>query len=132
MSYVSFRPAIVRQGIVYELPRPILSLRIQDAFDFTKWKVPLSAGDLIVGHTPSGVDISVEGQIASQAGQIRFSEDQMFDTLETMRAVLQSVTPDDSYRFFLYFDQATATYRSFRGCSTVRFEYDLSRKQLFS
>ena len=127
-----FRPSIVRSGSSYELPRPVTSLRIQDGFDFARWKVPLVAGDLLIGHTASGVDIAIEGQIASQAGQLQLTEDQMFQTLEGLRAAVQSATPDDRYRLFLYLDPATATYRSFRDCATVRFEYDLSQKHLFT
>ncbi len=127
-----FRPSIVRSGSVYELPRPITTLRVQDAFDFAKWKVPLVTGDLVVGHTASGVDIAIEGQIASRAGQLQVTEEQMFLTLEGLRQAVQSSTTDDRYRFFLYFDPATNTYRSFRDCATVRFEYDLSQKQLFT
>ncbi|RLS52603.1 MAG: hypothetical protein DWH91_16270 [Planctomycetota bacterium] len=127
-----FRPSIVRSGTVYELPRPITSLRVQDAFDFAKWKVPLVTGDLMVGHTASGVDIALEGQIASQAGQLRLTEEQMFLTLEQLRQTVQSTTPEDRYRLFLYYDPASATYRSFAECATVRFEYDLTHKSLFT
>ena len=127
-----FRPSIVRSGSVYELPRPITSLRVQDAFDFAKWKVPLVSGDLVAGHTSSGVDIALEGQIASQAGQLQLTEEQMFLTLEGLRQAVQSATPEDRFRFFLYFDPVTGTYRSFRDCVTARFEYDLSQKQLFT
>lgn len=127
-----FRPSIVRASSLYELPRPITSLRVQDAFDFSKWKVPLVAGDLLIGHTASGVDIAIEGQIASQAGQLQLTEAQMFQTLEGLRTAVQSTQPDDRYRLFLYLDSATATYRSFRNCATVRFEYDLSQKHLFT
>lgn len=127
-----FRPSIIRPNSIYELPRPVTSLRVQDAFDFAKWKVPLVAGDMLIGHTASGVDISLEGQIASLAGQLQLTEEQMFLTLEGLRTAVQSATPDDRYRLFLYFDPASATYRSFRDCATVRFEYDLSRKFLFT
>lgn len=127
-----FRPSIVRPDSTYELPRPIVSLRVLDAFDFAQWKVPLVAGDLVIGHTPSGVDISIEGQIASQAGQFRLSEEQMFVTLEELRTAVRSASPDETYRFFMYFDPVTSTYRSFRGCTTVRFEYDLTQKWLFT
>ena len=56
----------------------------------------------------------------------------MFLTLEALRQAVHSSSSVDRYRLFLYFDPATATYRSFRDCATVRFEYDLSRKQLFT
>ena len=128
----SFRPSIVRPNSVFELPQPVTSVRVQDAFDFAKLKAPLSTGDMLVGHTSSGVDISLEGQIASHAGNLRLSEEQMFLTLEALRQAIQSSSPDDRFRLFLYFDPATATYRSFRECATVRFEYDLSRKHLFT
>ena len=128
----SFRPAIVRPSSVFELPQPVTSVRVQDSFDFAKLKAPQITGDMLVGHTVGGVDIAIEGQIASHAGQLRISEEQMFLTLEALRQAVHSSTPTDRYRLFLYFDPATSTYRSFRECATVRFEYDLSRKQLFT
>ena len=128
----SFRPCIVRPSLVFELPQPLTSVRVQDSFDFAKFKAPQVTGDLLVGHTSGGVDISLEGQIGSHAGSLRLSEEQMFLTLESLRQAVHSAAPDDRYRLFLYFDPATATYRSFRNCATVRFEYDLSRKQLFT
>jgi hypothetical protein len=128
----SFRPSIVRTTSQFELPQPVTSVRVQDSFDFAKLKAPHISGDLLVGHSSSGVDISIEGQIGSQAGNLRLTEEQMFLTLESLRQAVHSSDPDDRYRLFLYFDPATATYRSFRDCLTVRFEYDLSRKQLFT
>ena len=128
----SFRPSIVRPSSVFELPQPVTSVRVQDSFDFAKLKVPLISGDMLVGHASGGVDIAIEGQIGSHAGTLRLTEEQMFLTLESLREAVHSSTPEDRYRLFLYFDPATATYRSFRECATVRFEYDLSRKQLFT
>jgi hypothetical protein len=128
----SFRPSIVRPTSVFELPQPVTSVRVQDSFDFAKLKAPQVTGDLLVGHSSSGVDIAIEGQIGSHAGDLRLTEEQMFLTLETLRQAIHSTSPEDRYRLFLYFDPATATYRSFRDCATVRFEYDLSRKQLFT
>jgi len=128
----SFRPAIVRTNSAFELPQPVTSVRVQDSFDFAKLKAPQVLGDMLVGHTVGGVDIAIEGQIASHAGHLRFTEEQMFLTLEALRQAVHSSSLIDRYRLFLYFDPATATYRSFRECATVRFEYDLSRKQLFT
>ncbi len=128
----SFRPSLVRPHSLFELPRPVTSVRIQDSFDFAKLKAPQITGDMLVGHTSGGVDIALEGQIASHAGDLRLTEEQMFLTLEALRQAVHSLTPDDRYRLFLYFDPATSTYRSFRDCATVRFEYDLSRKHLFT
>ena len=127
-----FRPSIVRDSVVYELPRPVISLRIQDSFDYSKLKAPRIAGDILVGHTSSGVDIVIEGQIGSHEGTPQLSEEQMFLTLESLRQSVHSVTPEDRYRLFLYFDPETATYRSFRECATARFEYDLSKPRLFT
>lgn len=128
----SFRPSLVRPDAVFELPQPVTSVRVQDAFDFAKLKSPLVSGDMLVGHSSSGVDIAIEGQIGSHAGDLRLSEEQMFLTLEALRQAVHSASSEDRYRLFLYFDPSTATYRSFRDCATVRFEYDLSRKQLFT
>lgn len=127
-----FRPSISRTNSLYELPGPILSLRIQDAFDFAKWKAPHVRGDFVAGHTPSGVDLAIEGQIGSHNGNLFITEEQMFGALEQLRVAVHSTSPDDRYRFFLYYDPGTQTYRSFTNCSTVRFEYDLSKKQLFT
>lgn len=126
-----FKPAIWRDGTLYELPRPIRSLRIQDQWDFTRFKVPLVDGDLTVGRSRDGVDIVIAGQIGSQAGMLRLTEAEMFAELEALRAALHQSADDGPYELFVYHDASAGTYRSFRGCSTVRFEYDLSNHALF-
>ncbi len=127
-----FRPSIVRPAAIFELPRPVTSVRIQDSFDYSKLKAPRTTGDMIVGHTSSGVDVAIEGQFGSHAGTPQLSEEQMFLTLESLREAVRSTTPEERYRLFLYFDPETSTYRSFQECVTVRFEYDLSKPRLFT
>lgn len=128
----TFKPAILKQGTFYELPRPLLALRLQDAWDFEQFKVPLAAGDHTAGHSRNGLDISLEGQIGSHAGQLQLTEEQMLDTLESLRTALHVASPDDRYTFFLYHDEPTATYRCFQRCTTARFDFDLSNPHLFT
>jgi hypothetical protein len=128
----TFKPAIWRNSTLYELPRPIVSVRLLDSFDFEQFKVPLAAGDAVEGRSQNGVDVSIEGQIGTQAGQLKTDEASMFTAIETLRANLAADSPEDSYELFLYHDPGSSTYRSLRGCSTVRFEYDLSDPHLFT
>lgn len=127
-----FKPAIWRQSALYELPRPVVSLRIQDTWDFARFKVPLLDGDALAGHSRGGVDISLEGEFAMRDGTVTLSEAEMFAAMEGLRSALHVAAAAETYQFFLYHDAATATYRSFKACSTVRFEYDLSHKTLFT
>jgi hypothetical protein len=131
MAFV-FKPAIWKNSTLYELPRPVLGLRIQDAWDFDELKVPLADGDVIAGRSQQGVDISVEGQVGTQGGTLKASESSMFQELESLRSALSADDPEDTYDFFIYHDASTATYRHFKSCTTSRFEYDLSNKHLFS
>lgn len=128
----TFKPAIWRNSTLYELPRPIVSVRLLDSFDFEQFKVPLAAGDTIEGRSQNGVDVSIEGQIGTQAGDLKAGEASMFAAIETLRANLAAASPEETYELFLYHDAGTATYRSLRGCTTVRFEYDLSDARLFT
>ena len=127
-----FNPAIWRNGVLYELPRPVVAVRIQDAWNFEKLKVPLSNGDIYTGHSQLGVDLSVEGKVGTASGTIQATEEKMFLTLESLRAALQVDPTHAPYDFFLYLDNSTKTYRSFRRCTTVRFEYDVSDPHLFT
>lgn len=127
-----FKPAIWRDSELFELPRPIIVLRIQDSWDFARFKVPLLDGDTLTGHSRGGVDVSLEGQVAAQAGDLKLTEAAMFAALESLRAALDVSGTDDLYQLFLYHDAGSATYRSLKSCSTVRFEYDLSDKRLFT
>ncbi len=128
----TFRPAIFRNGQLTELPRPVTSLRIQDSWDFARFKVPLKDGSFTAGHSRNGVDISLEGQIGSVAGAVKLSEEAMFGALESLRSALDANGATDRYRFFVYHDVSSGTYRSFGDCCTVRFEYDLSHPSLFT
>lgn len=128
----TFKPAVYDGVSLYELPRPVSSLRIQDAWDFEQFKVPLADGDALVGHSRDGVDILVEGQIGSQAGGLKTTEEEMFDEIGTLRARLDVTSGGDEYEFFVYHDTASKSYRKFKRCSTIRFESDISNKNLFT
>jgi len=128
----TFKPAIWRNSTLYELPRPVVSVRLLDSFDFEQFKVPLAAGDAVEGRSQNGVDVSIEGQIGTQSGQLKADEATMFAAIEALRAHLAADTPEDTYELFLYHDTGSSTYRSLRGCSTVRFEYDISDPHLFT
>lgn len=131
MSF-EFRPAICRNGELYELPRPVPTLRVQETWHNERFKVPLRDGDLLVGHSRNGVDITLQGQVGSQAGELKLDEGSMFAVLEALRAALHVTADSGKYWFFLYCDEASATFRHFRECSTVRFDYDLSDGHLFT
>ena len=127
-----FQPALWRDGALYELPRPITSLRVQDAWDYARFKVPLQDGDWAAGHSSSGVDIALEGRVGSHSGALQLAEAEMFQTLEQLRTQLQPPSPGATYEFFLYHDPLTGTFRSLRRCHTVRFEFDLTDPHLFT
>ena len=130
MSF-TFKPALYDGSTLHELPRPVTALRLRDRWDFERFKVPLAAGDTLVGHSLDGVDLAVDGQIVSQAGALMLSEHDMFSELETLRSALDVSAAGQKYEFFLYHDSESATYRKFKNCSTLRFEYDLSDKRMF-
>ena len=127
----TFKPALYDGSTLHELPRPVVAMRLKDRWDFEKLKVPLAAGDTLVGHSLDGVDLAIDGQIVSQAGTLLLSEQDMFAELESLRSALDVSASGTKYEFFLYHDAASATYRKFKQCSTLRFEYDLSDKRLF-
>lgn len=127
-----FKPAVERDGELYELPRPVTHLSIQEAWDSERFKTLLVDGDTVVGSTRNGVEITLTGEIGSQAGMLTLSETEMFAALEELRAQVH-VGPDEDekYRFYLYHDATTATYRYFQSCTTVRLETDLSNLKSF-
>lgn len=129
---LNFKPAVWKDSVLYELPRPVTVVRILDSWDFARFKVPLAAGDSVAGRSANGVDIAIEGEIGTQAGSLKADEASMFAAIEALRSVLSADAPDDEYELFVYHDAASATYRSFRRCTTVRFECDLSAPQLFA
>jgi hypothetical protein len=124
----TFKPGIWRSGSWYELPRPIASVRVLDSWDYAQFKVPLAAGDHVEGRSANGVDIAIEGETGTQAGDVCASEAAMFQEIEALRTALGGT---GAFELFLYHDSASGTYRSFRECTTVRFEYDLSEPQLY-
>ena len=131
MTFV-FKPAVLSGETLFELPRPVTSLRLQDAWDFEQFKVPLADGDEVAGHSRQGVDVFLEGQIGTRAGALKPGEAEMFAEIENLRSALHVGAPDEKYTLFLYHDSGTSTYRHLKSCSTVRLEYDLSDKHLFT
>ena len=127
----NFKPAVWKDSVLYELPRPVTVVRIHDSWDFARFKVPLAVGDSVAGRSANGVDIAIEGEIGTQAGSLKGDEASMFAAIEALRSALSADAPDDEYELFVYHDAGSATYRSFRRCTTVRFECDLSAPQLF-
>lgn len=131
MSFL-FEPAVVRDSTIVRLPRPIAALRVQETWDFERFKVPLRDGDQSLGHSRQGVDILIDGQIGSQDGALKLSEESMFEALESLRAGLDVSGGGSKFELFLYLDEIGGTYRKFKDCSSVRLEYDLSDPHLFT
>lgn len=123
------KPGVYRDEEFYELPRPVPVVRVQDAWDFTRLKVPLAAGDTLVGHSRQGVNLVVEGSF--QASDPETSDTDRFAEIEALRAAVHVGAADDKYEFFLYQDVDAEEYRKFKQCSTVRFECDLADSHLF-
>ena len=44
-----FKPAVFRGSTLYELPRPVTALRIQESWEFEQLKVLLVDGDFLAG-----------------------------------------------------------------------------------
>jgi len=131
MSFV-FKPAIFRDSILYELPRPVSLVKMTDIWDFERFKVPLSSGDSLLGQSLHGVEIILEGNLGSQGGTLKLTEQQMFDEIDTLRTKLDVTAATSLFEFFLYHDTSSATYRKFKKCSGLKFEWDLSNEALFS
>jgi hypothetical protein len=127
-----FKPAIWRDSILFEFPRPVPVLKVQESWDVERFKIPLQDGDRWVGHSRNGVEIALQGQVGSQAGALKLTEEEMFAAIEALRTALHVGPDDDRYAFFLFHDDASSTYRHFRNCSTVRLDYDLSNEKLYT
>ena len=127
-----FRPVVEKGSLVYPLPGPVTRFRVQDAWDYSQFKVPLLDGDTLTGHSRNGVDISIEGQFGSQNGTIRLSEEEMFAEYEAMRAALDVTSDDEEYLFYLSHNLVANEFRKYQKCTTVRFDADLSNKHLYT
>ena len=135
----TFAPALAfNDSRVIPLPRPIAQLRVTDAFEATPLTVPFRDGSVRRGRSRGGVDIAIRGQLAQHGDTLRLSEPEMHATIESVRAALRVSDPEETYGLALYrfvppgltLDQAH-TLRGFVGCTTVKFEYDLSDRALY-
>ena len=127
-----FQPGVYRDGSIYLLPRPVTRFRVSERWDYQQFKVPLKAGDVHVGHSRDGIDLLIEGQFGSQDGDLKLSEEAMFDALEALRSSLDVTSDNDKFEFFTYYDSDSTTYRKYKNCSAVRLEFDLSSPHLFT
>lgn len=131
MSFV-WKPALFDASGLYLLPRPVTSLSWQDSWDFDPLKVLLAEGDELAGLSRGGIEIRIEGQIGSQDGSLKLTEQEMFTTLETLRSRVNASSDAAKYEFFIYHDDASSTYRKLKSATTVQFECDLSDVHLFT
>ena len=129
---LTFKPAIYRDAVLYELPRPVDSLQVRDSWDFQTFKIPLADGNTVVGGSRQGVEIIVKGRFGSQAGTLTLTETEMFQEINEFRDALDVPDTSGTYSFFLYYDATAGVYRKFKSCSTIRFEFDLSDEKLYS
>ncbi len=127
-----FKPAVERGGVLYELPRPISSLTLDETWDSERFKVLLVDGDTMTGTSRNGVDITLAGELSSRAGSLNRNEADMFAVLEELRSRLHVGGESEKYRFYLYHDAASETYRYLESCTTVRLETDLSQAAAFT
>jgi hypothetical protein len=125
-----FQPAIYDGETFHDLPRPVLSVRVREAWDFERRKVPLADGDESVGHSRDGVEIVVSGRIGPTAADPGATGLDLLAAVESLRQVLHVGGASAKYDFYLEHDATAGTYRHFKSCSTVRLEYDLSDKSL--
>ncbi|MBL4884421.1 MAG: hypothetical protein JKY95_07790 [Planctomycetaceae bacterium] len=128
---LQFNPTILKQGAYHELPGPITKLQIQDRWDFSRYKVLLEDGDGTAGVSRNGVEITIAGQVAAQDGELLLQETEMFGEIEQLRSLLDT-SSDTKFSFFLYRDVGTSTYRYFQNCTVARFQYNLSRADLYT
>jgi hypothetical protein len=128
---LEFRPAIIRDDAIIELPRPILACRIHDSWDFLKMKVPLQDGNQLAGPSRDGVDISIDGQIGAYSGELKLTEGAMLDALLALRSALH-VTDAEGYLFALFATPDHSQARYFRRCLTSRFDVDFSNPRLYA
>jgi hypothetical protein len=116
-----WRPALWRDGELYEFPRPIPKVRIRETWDAERFKVPLVDGDTLAGGSRNGVEIALSGQIVAETSDPLT----LLSTLQALREALHITGDDDKAWLFVYHDADAEQYRHFRGCSTVRFHYEL-------
>lgn len=128
----TFRPAIWKGGVLTGLPRPVTGLRLQDSWDYERFKTPLADGDHLAGQSRNGVDILIEGQVGTVASVVKIDEPAMLSAITSLRNLLDVDDADGRYTLILYHDSSAGLYRVLRKCTTVRFESDLSDKRLFT
>jgi hypothetical protein len=128
---IQFGPAILKDDVLIEFPRPLTVCRIHDSWDFMKMKVPLQDGEQISGPSRDGVDVILEGQLGSHAGELKLSEAMMLETLLTLREAL-NVSGDQTFELVLFHDEAGVPCRSLRRCVPNRFDVDFSNPHVYA
>ena len=127
----TFHPFICRDGVLTELPRPILTCRLHDTWDFQKYKVPMLDGEIVTGCSQDGVEIRIEGQIGTLSGTPQLSEQAMFAAVESLRSAAQPLPNSDCFLLAL-FQTDNGNHRYFRNCTAHRLDIDFSDKHIFS
>ena len=130
--YDTVQPKVYVGTTLYEFPRPIRKLWFRDAWEFDRYKIPLKDGEVLAGQSRNGVRVFLEGQIAHHDSAEITTLAGMFDEVETMRSQLDANETNGKYEFFFFHDSATPYYRKLKDCTTLKFEVNLTTKNLFS
>jgi hypothetical protein len=127
MAFV-FKPAIYKGGSLTTFPHPVMDLTISSSWKFDEHTVPLKSGVLSYGHSRVGDQIVISGQMGTQDGTPKISEEDMFGVLSNLRTVLNVASRSDLFEFFIYHDTGTSTYRKFKSCWCVSFDWSMGDK----
>lgn len=125
----TFAPAVVLPGQTIELPRPVTTLKVLDAWEAARFRVPGRPGEVARGSAPGGATLSVRGRVGTQDGTLAADEPAMLDALHRLRAALHALGPDETFGLAVYRDGSAL--RGFAGCTPLKVELDLSDPALF-
>lgn len=120
ISKETFKPQIYAPGYsgtkLVSLPLPVIQCDIVWPFKSKVHNVPKGSGAYTYGVTLDAVTIQISGAVSSSDASAAdlYTESDMWDALEDLRARLITASETNPLEFLFYYDTATPTYRKFK------------------
>ena len=128
---MTLKIAIIKGGVLSELPRPISSFRILERWDSKTLKVPLLTGDIQTGVSRNGIDLVIDGEYGIKNDIVFVGEQQMHAEYQAIRNLVDTNADDADLEVLVSHLETLTSGYLFKRCRVAKFETDFSNPHIY-